>query len=73
MYPIDLLKVCMLRNGWPGDEMLTLCCASDTNASRQSHSRGGVHRHWQCDSDHFKSGGVYVVMEGSIKCGVGSR
>ena len=45
----------------------------DTHASRQSHTRGDIHRHWKRNSDDIKSGGIFVIMEGTVERNSRSR
>ena len=44
----------------------------DKNASRQPNPSGDIHRHWQRDSNNLAGGGVHVIMEGIVECGVRS-
>jgi hypothetical protein len=72
MYPIDLLKVCLVSR------RCTLPCttdpvSTDPHASRQPYSCGDLHRHRQRDLDHIKSRGIHVIVEGRLKCSTRRR
>jgi hypothetical protein len=73
MYPIDLLKVSLASLTTLKFARRTDFLSTDSHASREPYTRRHLHRYRQCHFDHFKSGGLHVIVEGRVKCGARCR
>jgi len=73
MYPIDLLKVWLPSLTTLKFARSTDFLSTDSHAGREPYTRRHLHRYRQCHFDHFKSGGLHVIVEGCVKCGAWCR
>lgn len=65
MYPIDLLKVRILKPQLHSD-LSNDECLPDQDASRQPFPYRSIHGHIQCYGHNIKSGGLQNALEGLV-------
>ena len=68
MYPIDLLKVCILMKRCAGRADWLTISSADKNASRQCNTSSDLHRHRKCDSNNITCRRLPLTLERSVEC-----